>query len=54
MPEQYIAIHEINLWHDNYRHGDVGAIATSLKRFGLNRSIALWQNKTVIAGNKSI
>lgn len=45
------ALSELKPWSANYNQGDVGAIATSLARFGYNRSISVWRNNEIRAGN---
>jgi len=42
---------ELKVWEGNYNQGDIGAIATSLAKFGYNRSIAVWQDNEIRAGN---
>jgi hypothetical protein len=49
-----IRVKDINLWQANYRVGDVDMIKRSIQKFGYNRSVALWRDHTVIAGNHTI
>lgn len=41
-------------WERNYRIGNVEAIAASIKRFGFNGALRVWQNGIVMAGNHSL
>lgn len=47
---EWVSIDDLHGWEGNYNEGDIGAIITSLKEFGYNRSIAVWNGK-VMAGN---
>lgn len=49
-----IKVKDIQLWQANYRVGDVGMIVTSIQRFGYNRSVSLWRDNVVIAGNHTV
>lgn len=44
----------LKTWKRNYRHGDVGAIITSIVTFGFNHALRVWNDNTVIAGNHSL
>lgn len=41
-------------WPENYRKGDISAIATSIRRFGFNGALRVWKGSTVIAGNHAL
>jgi hypothetical protein len=49
-----VKLSDINLWDANYRQGDVAMITASIQKFGYARSVALWTDNTVIAGNHTI
>lgn len=49
-PTTYAPLSSLSAWGDNYNEGDVGKIIMSLREFGYNRSIAVW-NGVVMAGN---
>ena len=44
-------LNELTPWGENYNQGDIGAIATSLATFGYNRSISVWRDGEIRAGN---
>lgn len=44
-------LRDLNLWEDNPHDGDVGMLMLDIKRFGYNRTIAVWKNNIVMAGN---
>lgn len=48
-----LPLSELSLWEDNYRQGDVDAIAASIVRFGFNGALRIWQ-RTVVAGNHAL
>lgn len=50
----YIKIEALNTWPRNYRQGDVGAIVTSLQKFGFNGTLRVWKDNMVIAGNHTL
>lgn len=49
-----VKVKDIQLWQANYRQGDVQMIARSIQRFGYNRSVSLWRDNVVIAGNHTV
>lgn len=51
MTEMIKALSELTPWDKNYNFGDLGAIATSLAKFGYNRSISVWRDGEIRAGN---
>lgn len=46
----YKSLSSLNAWVDNYNSSDISAIATSIRRFGMNNALRVWGN-TVMAGN---
>ena len=49
-----IKVADIRLWQANYRQGDVAMIIKSIAQFGYNRSVSLWRDNVVIAGNHTV
>lgn len=49
-----IRLDALTLWEDNYNHGDVLAIANSIRRTGFNSTPRLWEGGVVMAGNHSV
>ncbi len=49
-----VRVKDVRLWDANYRHGDIDMIAKSIQRFGYNRSVSIWRDSVVIAGNHTI
>lgn len=41
-------------WKSNYNEGDIGMIMTSIVAYGYNRTISVWQNNVVMAGNHTM
>lgn len=52
--KQLRPLSELSVWERNYNEGDIGAISTSIATFGYNRSIAVWRDGIVIAGNHTL
>lgn len=52
-PERYIDLDAVVLWDANYNEGDIGAIYTSINRYGFNGAIRLWKDNECRAGNHS-
>ena len=52
--KQRRALSELSVWTRNYNEGDIGAISTSIAAFGYNRSISVWRDGIVIAGNHTL
>ena len=50
----YRNLSELVTWKGNYNQGDVGAIYEAIKTFGYNRSISVWDNNIVMAGNHTL
>jgi hypothetical protein len=48
------ALGKLKLWPDNYNEGDVGMIATSIRRFGFNDPPGVWKNNEVRDGNHRV
>lgn len=44
------SLDSIKRWEDNYRRGNIEAIAASIERFGFNGALRVWHD-TVMAGN---
>ena len=54
MDKQLRALSDLRVWERNYNEGDIGAISTSIAAFGYNRSISVWRDGIVIAGNHTL
>lgn len=50
----YRNITDLRTWAANYRQGDVGAIITSILKFGFNGALRVWRDNTVMAGNHTL
>ncbi len=50
----YRNLDELVTWKGNYNQGDVGGIYEAIKTFGYNRSISVWQDNIVMAGNHTL
>jgi len=48
---RYKSLSSLIEWSDNYNHGDVNAIAHSIRRFGMNNALRVWRGDVVMAGN---
>jgi ParB-like chromosome segregation protein Spo0J len=48
------ALSKLKLWPDNYNEGDIGMIATSIRRFGFNDPPGVWKNNEVRDGNHRV
>lgn len=48
------ALSDLSNWQDNYNEGDVGLISAIIARYGYNRSISVWQDGVVMAGNHTL
>jgi hypothetical protein len=44
----------LSLWDENYRYGDLDAIASSFAAFGFNSALRVWHGGVVVAGNQSL
>lgn len=53
LPTQLRPLSKLKLWEDNYRRGDVDAIARSIREFGMNGIPRVW-GETVMAGNHAV
>ena len=51
---RFQAITRLKIWADNYNHGDVEAIALSIRRFGFNNALRVWRDDVVMAGNHTL
>lgn len=52
--KQYKPLASLREWEDNYNHGDVEAIALSIRRFGMNSALRVWRDEIVMAGNHTL
>lgn len=50
----YRNLAELVTWKGNYNQGDVGGIYEGIKTFGYNRSISVWKDNIVMAGNHTL
>ncbi len=50
-PTHYRFLSQLQEWQDNYNQGDVVAIAYSIRRFGFNNALRVWQENIIAAGN---
>lgn len=48
---QYKPLSHLREWPENYNHGDVEGIARSIRRFGFNNALRIWQDNVIVAGN---
>ena len=53
LPPKLISIDKLECWQDNYRRGDIEAIARSIKRFGFNGVLRV-RDGIVFAGNHTL
>lgn len=53
-PGTLVDITALKLWDDNYNEGDVGAIARSIRQFGMRGAIRVWRDNVVMAGNHTL
>ena len=53
-PSLYKPLSSLIPWARNYNQGDVAAIAQSVRRFGYNRTISVWRENIVMAGNHTL
>lgn len=51
---RWVALDQIKYWEDNPNEGDIGAIIESIRRFGYNDVVHLWQHRELRGGNHRI
>ncbi len=49
-----VPLSQLHEWERNYRLGDVEAIKKSIRRFGFNGVLKVWQGGVVMAGNHAL
>lgn len=52
--KSWVNLNDLVTWKGNYNEGDVGGIYTSIVQFGYNRTISVWQDNIVMAGNHTM
>lgn len=54
IPAGYIDLDTLVEWAGNYNDGDVGRIFEAIKRYGYNRTVSVWTDNVVMAGNHTM
>lgn len=50
----WVNLDDLIAWKANYNDGDVGGIMSAIVEYGYNRTVSVWQNNVVMAGNHTM